>query len=190
MRSFHPFLSSLAGFINDNIISRNESGKMGPRRVIIYCISLILGLFITFESYVLPILIGIYPGEGPEILFFIYILPVITIGFFCFLLKRKYKEIWEKKKERFIFLGCLISVYFSFSMFMTFYYYYSASACSIILFILLLRFFPVGFILYPIAIAVSIYATKGVKGWRRALAVALLSIFIFWPGLPFPVTFM
>jgi len=39
-----------------------------------------------------------------------------------------------------------------------------------------------GSVYYLIAIAVSIYATGDVTGWRKVLAVLVLSIFIFWPG--------
>jgi len=83
--------------------------------------------------------------------------------------------------ERFLCLGFLISGNFAVSMLMNFHFYQHLYTHSIILVSFFWRFF-FGFIFYPIAIAVSIYATDGIKGWRRVLAVIISSIFIFWPG--------
>jgi len=157
---------------------------ISKRRMIVYCLtSLVIGVGMAFESYELFVFtygpFAFLEWEG--VLFLSYIVPEAIIGLFCFVLKRKYREIWDDKTVRFICLGFLISGYFLPSMLMNFYGYQHYLAHSVILASFISRFL-FGFIFYPIAIAVSIYATDGIKGWRRILAVIILFIFIFWPG--------
>jgi len=139
---------------------------MSVGRIIKYLISLTTGVSTALGSYWGPLS---------------FILPEAIIGLFCFILKRRYRDLWDNKMERFLCLGFLISGNFAVSMLMNFHFYQHLYTHSIILVSFFWRFF-FGFIFYPIAIAVSIYATDGIKGWRRVLAVIISSIFIFWPG--------
>jgi len=139
---------------------------MSAGRIIEYLISLTIGVGTALGSYWGPLS---------------FILPEVIIGLFCFILKKRYRDLWDNKMERFLCLGFLISGNFAASMLMNFHFYQHLYAHSIILVSFFWRFF-FGFIFYPIAIAVSIYATDGIKGWRRILAVIISSIFILWPG--------
>lgn len=150
-------------------------------RMIGYClISLAIGVGITFESYGLFVFL-----MWRHVFFLSYIVPEVVIGLFCFVLKRKYKWIWGDKEGRFLCLGFLVFGFFIASLAFNINYYpypgFFDSVYEVILASFVSRFL-FGFIFYPIAIAVSVYATGGIKGWRRLLAVIILSIFIFWSG--------
>jgi len=157
-----------------------REGKMRSGKIIgYYLISLAIGIGIAFESYEL---ISFFGYEAAA--FLSYMVPEAIIGIFCFTLKRSSREIWNNKQDRFICLGFLISGYFITSMALNIKYFYLPRVKSIygvILLSLILKFYW-GSVYYLIAIAVSIYATGDVTGWRKVLAVLVLSIFIFWPG--------
>lgn len=153
---------------------------MRSGKIVKYClISLAIGVGIAFESYELISFLGY-----EEAVFLSYMVPEAIIGIFCFTLKRSSREIWDNKRDRFICLASLILGYFITSMALNIKYFYVPRVKSIygvILLSLILKFYW-GSIYYLIAIAVSIYATGDVTGWRRVLAVIILSIFIFWSG--------